>query len=141
MRHNKREGDGATPYGQFPLRRVFYRADRVDKPVTGLPVAKLRPRDGWCDDPSHMGYNQFVQRPFNARHEMLWRADRLYDVIIEVGYNDSPVRPGHGSAIFIHIASPDYGSTEGCIALAAEDLFPLLRRCNRHTILAIGPRP
>ena len=50
---DKREGDGASPIGYWPLVSVFYRPDRITKPNTGLPVRALYPSDGWCDDPRH----------------------------------------------------------------------------------------
>ena len=31
---DKREGDGATPVGKFPMRELFYRGDRLDRPAT-----------------------------------------------------------------------------------------------------------
>jgi L,D-peptidoglycan transpeptidase YkuD (ErfK/YbiS/YcfS/YnhG family) len=43
-----------------------------------------------------------------------------------LGYNDAPVLPGRGSAIFLHLAAPDYRPTEGCIALARADLVAVL---------------
>ena len=137
---NKFEGDGATPVGRFPLRRVFYRADRIKKPKTQLKVQALRPRDGWCDDPSHQAYNKLISRPFPFSHEHLWREDNIYDLIVEIGYNDMPVISGKGSAIFIHIAWPSYASTKGCIALQKNDLVDLLRACGPETDLII-PRP
>ncbi len=64
--------------------------------------------------------------PHPASHEALWREDGLYDLVVVLGFNDDPVLPGRGSAIFLHIARPDWGSTEGCIALAPEDLRELI---------------
>lgn len=122
----KREGDQASPAGQWPLRRVFYRPDRLAAPVTGLAVVALQPDDGWCDDPSSPDYNRLVKRPFDASHEVLWREDQVYDVIVELGYNDAPVEPGRGSAIFMHVARHDYSGTEGCVALDLSDLLTLL---------------
>ena len=108
---DKREGDGATPEGCFPLRRVMYRADRVDRPRTALPVRALRADDGWCDDPADRHYNGPVRIPCAAGHEVLWRADEIYDVLVVLGFNDDPVVPGRGSAIFLHVARPDYTPT------------------------------
>lgn len=142
VRADKREGDGATPVGTFPLRRVLYRADRVAAPATALPVRALRPDDGWCDDPKDPAYNRPIKTPFAARHETLWRDDGLYDVIVELGFNDDPVKPGGGSAIFLHRAAPDYGLTEGCVALALDDLLALLQDCNvgaRLTVATAAP--
>ncbi|MEK9967541.1 MAG: L,D-transpeptidase family protein [Ferrovibrio sp.] len=122
----KREGDGATPLGRYPLRQVYYRADRVDAPQTRLPLQALTPQDGWCDDPLDPAYNRFVVLPHAASHERLWRDDAIYDVIVVLGHNDDPPVPGLGSAIFMHVARPDYSSTEGCVALALPDLLNLL---------------
>jgi L,D-peptidoglycan transpeptidase YkuD (ErfK/YbiS/YcfS/YnhG family) len=123
----KEEGDGATPSGLLPLRRVFYRADRVcPPPRAAVPVALLTPKDGWCDDPNDAAYNRMVRLPYEGRHETLWRDDELYDVIGVLGWNDQPVVRGRGSAIFLHVARPDLSPTEGCIALPRRELLALL---------------
>jgi L,D-peptidoglycan transpeptidase YkuD (ErfK/YbiS/YcfS/YnhG family) len=129
VRADKREGDGATPVGRFALRRVLYRPDRLDPPETGLPSDPIRPEDGWCDDPAHPDYNRPVALPFAASHEEMWRADEVYDVVVVLGHNDDPVVPGAGSAVFMHVARPDYEPTAGCVALALPDLLRLLRDC------------
>jgi L,D-peptidoglycan transpeptidase YkuD (ErfK/YbiS/YcfS/YnhG family) len=126
VRADKQEGDGATPAALLPLRRVFYRADRIAKPRTPLPIEPLARSDGWCDDPSHRAYNTHIALPFEARHEMLWRDDPLYDLCAVLGWNDAPVVRGRGSAIFLHLARPDYAPTEGCVALALPDLLTVL---------------
>jgi L,D-peptidoglycan transpeptidase YkuD (ErfK/YbiS/YcfS/YnhG family) len=126
---SKHEGDKATPAGRFPLRRVLFRPDRLDAPDTALPHAPLRPEDGWCDAPGDPRYNQAVDLPYGASHERLWRDDHVYDVIVVLGYNDAPAIPGKGSAVFMHVARPDYAATEGCIALSLRDLEAVLARC------------
>jgi L,D-peptidoglycan transpeptidase YkuD (ErfK/YbiS/YcfS/YnhG family) len=137
---DKVEGDGGTPVGTYPLRYVLYRADRLAAPpATGLPVEALTPDRGWCDDPDHPDYNRPVTLPFAASHEKLWREDGLYDVIVVLGHNDDPPRPGKGSAIFMHVARPDYGPTEGCVALALPDLLELLAGCTPDTSIRINP--
>ncbi len=121
------EGDGATPVGRFPLRQVFYRADRLDQPKTVLPIRALTPEDGWCDDPQDvMHYNRHVLLPISTYHEKLYRDDHVYDIIVVIGFNDDPVKLGFGSAIFMHIAREHYLPTEGCIALAKKDLVQIL---------------
>ncbi len=122
----KREGDLATPAGSFPLRLCYYRPDRMDAPVTGLKTIALTPADGWCDDPADPRYNQHVTLPYPARHEKLWRDDGIYDLIIPLGYNDDPIVPGHGSAIFLHLMREDGVGTEGCLALKRAHLLELL---------------
>jgi L,D-peptidoglycan transpeptidase YkuD (ErfK/YbiS/YcfS/YnhG family) len=126
IRRDKREGDGATPAGVLPLRRVLYRADRVVRPDCAVPVEPLARDDGWCDDPAHPDYNRPIRLPHPARHEALWREDGVYDVIGVLGWNDAPVIRDRGSAIFLHVARPDFAPTEGCVALALPDLRNLL---------------
>ena len=133
----KREGDGASPVGMWPLRRVFYRADRLARPGTGLSCLPIGTDQGWCDDPEHAAYNQLVTLPFSASHEVMWREDGVYDVVVELGHNDDPPVPGLGSAIFLHVARPDYSPTEGCIALALEDFLCVLQTCDSNSVLEI----
>jgi L,D-peptidoglycan transpeptidase YkuD (ErfK/YbiS/YcfS/YnhG family) len=123
---DKREGDGATPAGAFAMRRVLYRPDKEPPPRTKLPVATLDPADGWCDAPDDAAYNRPVRLPYGASAEALWRADAAYDLIVVLGHNDAPVLPGRGSAIFLHLAQPDFRPTEGCVAVARADLLAIL---------------
>lgn len=125
-RADKREGDGATPIGLLPLRRLFYRADRLALPRGAVPIAPIAPDDGWCDDPTHADYNRHIRLPHPARHEELWRPDAIYDVFAVLGWNDAPVIGGRGSAIFLHLARPGFSPTEGCIALEQRDLLRVL---------------
>jgi len=122
LRADKHEGDGATPLGVLPLRQVLYRPDRLAPPLSAMPVQSLTPTDGWCDDPAHSDYNMLVRLSLNASAEVLWRDDALYDIIGVLGWNDRPVRPGLGSAIFLHVARPDFAATEGCVVLSLDDL-------------------
>ena len=126
MTADKREGDHATPAGRFALRRLYYRADRHPAPNTGLPVSGIAEEDGWCDAPDDPNYNQPVRLPYAASAERMWRADALYDYVVVIGYNDAPPVAGKGSAIFLHVAAPDYAGTEGCVALAMDDLVTVL---------------
>jgi L,D-peptidoglycan transpeptidase YkuD (ErfK/YbiS/YcfS/YnhG family) len=128
IRADKREGDGATPAGLLPLRKVLYRPDRQPAPICAVSVRRLAPYDGWCDDPTHAAYNSLVRLPINARAEALWREDALYDIIGVLGWNDRPVEPARGSAIFLHVARPDFASTEGCVALSLETLLDVLSK-------------
>jgi len=126
VRPDKREGDEATPTGVLPLRRVLYRADRVRAPDCAVPVEPVAPNDGWCDDPDDADYNRLIRLPHDGHHEELWRQDGIYDVIGILGWNDAPVQRSRGSAIFLHVAAPDFAPTLGCIALALEDLRQVL---------------
>jgi len=137
LRRDKREGDRATPIGRFALRRVLYRPDRGARPKTGLAARPLEPLDAWCDDPADPAYNRPVRQPYAARFEPLWRADALYDIVVVLGHNDDPVVAGAGSAIFLHVARPDLGPTEGCVALARSDLEALLAAIDDQAWLTV----
>ena len=134
----KREGDGCSPAGVWPMRRLLYRPDRGPVAATRLPSGAIGPDDGWCDDPADGAYNRPVSLPHPASAEALWREDGLYDVIVVLGHNDAPVVPGAGSAIFLHVAAPGYAPTEGCVALARADLDVLLARAGPDDALAIS---
>lgn len=130
----KREGDGATPLGTWPVRAVLLRPDRVDPVlVPAIPWRWIRPDDGWSDDPTDPAYNRPVRHPRKTSTEALWRADAAYDVIVVLGHNDAPPLPGAGSAIFFHIWVPGEDGepkpTEGCVAIAPDamrGILPLL---------------
>ena len=133
------EGDGITPVGSFALLSVMVRDDRLALPETALGVSIINKNDGWCDDPTSPNYNSPITLPHSASHEKLCRDDALYDVIVDVDYNRTEPIPGKGSAIFIHVARPAYAPTEGCIALALNDLLELLKSCDDETQLVISP--
>lgn len=135
IRFGKQEGDGATPAGQWPLRRLFYRPDRYARPRCVLPATAMKPEDGWCDAPADASYNTQVTLPYPASAEHLWRSDRVYDLVVVVGYNDQPVVAGRGSAIFLHIARESYTPTAGCVAFAPNDLLAILRMIDRRSRL------
>jgi L,D-peptidoglycan transpeptidase YkuD (ErfK/YbiS/YcfS/YnhG family) len=122
------EGDGITPRGRFAVREIFYRADRVARPQVQLPLHAIAEQDGWCDAPDDPNYNRLVTLPYRASAEHMWRDDHLYDLVAVLGYNDDPVVPGKGSAIFLHLAKPDYAPTQGCVALAFADALAALEQ-------------
>jgi L,D-peptidoglycan transpeptidase YkuD (ErfK/YbiS/YcfS/YnhG family) len=134
---DKKEGDGGTPVGRWPLREAFFRPDKMTEPQTGLPIRALDKTDGWCDAAGDASYNRFVQLPYAASHENLWRDDDVYDVIVVIGYNDDPVVSGKGSAIFLHMAKPDYAPTAGCVAVSHADMEHLLPLLGTHTLIDI----
>jgi len=126
---DKKEGDGASPIGLWPIRGVLLRPDRVTLPAgLRLPWRWIRPADGWSDDVADPAYNRPVRHPHGFSAERLWREDGLYDVIVVLGHNDAPAVAGAGSAIFWHCWR-DGAATEGCVAIdkaAMLELLPLL---------------
>lgn len=137
----KREGDGASPAGIWPVRRALYRADRLDRPQTALPLQVIEADDGWCDAPGDPAYNRPVRMPWPTSHEVMTRADGLYDVVVVLGHNDDPPVPGAGSAIFFHCASAGYKPTEGCVAVALPDMLTLLALLSPQSTLEISATP
>jgi L,D-peptidoglycan transpeptidase YkuD (ErfK/YbiS/YcfS/YnhG family) len=137
IRALKREGDGGTPLGRFPVRQVLYRPDRVARPRTQLPVRAIRSDDGWCEDPADRNYNRLVTLSTLSKADRLTRSDHLYDLILVLGYNDRPRIRGKGSAIFVHLARPGYAPTAGCIALSRHDLTMLLAELRPGSSIAI----
>jgi L,D-peptidoglycan transpeptidase YkuD (ErfK/YbiS/YcfS/YnhG family) len=139
VRADKREGDGMSPAGRFSLLCCYYRPDRLAAPRTGLSLIALRPEDGWVDDSGDLQYNRLVSLPYPASHEDMWHDDELYDLVVPTGYNMERPVPGRGSAIFLHVATPDFQPTAGCIAIARDALLELLPRLGPGSTLTIRP--
>jgi L,D-peptidoglycan transpeptidase YkuD (ErfK/YbiS/YcfS/YnhG family) len=114
---DKREGDGKTPLGLWPIRAVLIRPDRLPAPQTRLPWRFIRSWDGWSDGIDDPAYNRPVTIPHPHSHEALWRPDGAYDIVLILGHNDGPPVAGLGSAIFWHCRQPDGRATEGCVAM------------------------
>ena len=136
---DKKEGDGGTPAGIWQIGDCWFRPDKWQTPIQTLKTLEITPNSGWSDDPTDPDYNRPVTLPHGYSHESLWRTDNQYDVIIPLNYNFAPVVPGAGSAIFFHLAKPDYGPTEGCVAVSHADMeaiLPLLTPQTRMIIRA-----
>jgi L,D-peptidoglycan transpeptidase YkuD (ErfK/YbiS/YcfS/YnhG family) len=138
IRADKREGDGGTPRGTFRLRRLWWRADRSPRPLTLLPVRPIRASDAWCEDPDDRRYNRPIRLPDKHPGDRLWRADRLYDFVIELDHNTRPRIAGRGSAVFVHVARPGLAPTAGCVALKSDALRRVLARTGPRTRIVIG---
>jgi L,D-peptidoglycan transpeptidase YkuD (ErfK/YbiS/YcfS/YnhG family) len=132
---DKREGDGATPRGVHRIVGCLYRPDRMARPVGwAVPIG---PRDLWCDDPGHEDYNLMTRAPHPARAERLRRADPLYDLVLLTDWNWPRAERGRGSAIFVHRWRRPGAPTEGCVALAPEDLLWVVRHVGYGTRLIV----
>jgi L,D-peptidoglycan transpeptidase YkuD (ErfK/YbiS/YcfS/YnhG family) len=137
IKANKREGDGATPRGQFCPVRLWWRADRLPRPGTKLPIRRIGPADAWCEDPQDRRYNHPFRRSASEPGDRLWREDGLYDLIVEIDHNTRPRIAGRGSAVFVHVARPGFAPTAGCVALRPRDLRILVRRLGPKTRILI----
>jgi L,D-peptidoglycan transpeptidase YkuD (ErfK/YbiS/YcfS/YnhG family) len=133
----KREGDGATPKGTWALRRLILRSDKMRFVSTTLPSRLLRRDDGWCETPDDPRYNQPVKLPYGAGADHMWREDDLYDAIVVLSHNDRPRLRNFGSAVFFHIAQPDFGPTAGCVAVTKKDMRKILKLIGAKTHMRI----
>ena len=133
----KKEGDGKTPKGIFKIEHLYFRKDRIKKPLTKLKCIEIKRNMGWCDDVKNKKYNKLIKINKNCSHEKLFRKDKKYDLLIPIKYNFNKIIPGKGSCIFIHLTS-DYKPTAGCISLKKKDLLILLKLINKNSKIIIN---
>ena len=125
IKKNKLEGDGCTPSGQFKVKKLYYRQDRVKITKSNIKPLPIKKNMYWCDDPDSIHYNKLILHKEKS-YEKLYRADNLYNIILVINYNTDPVIKHKGSAIFIHLAKRNYAPTKGCIALDLADLVEII---------------
>lgn len=133
----KREGDKKTPKGVFKFKKVLYRKDRISGLETKLKLIPIKQNMGWCDDINSKFYNKLIRFPSNKSSERLFRKDNIYNIIIVIDFNMSPIIKGKGSAIFIHLATKNYKPTQGCIALNIKDIRLLLKKYQKKIKLKL----
>ncbi len=138
IRANKREGDGGTPRGTFRLRRLWWRADRGDSATDPAAGAAHPGRRRLVRGPARPPLQPAGPAPPDSTGDRLWRADQLYDLIIELDHNTRPRIAGRGSAVFMHVARPGFAPTAGCVALTAAALRRLIARIGPRTRIVIG---
>ena len=138
IRKKKREGDNITPKGTFKIVKIYYRSDRIKKISSKFRLIEITKNIGWCDDPKSRKYNQPIKLPTKYSHEILYRRDNIYDLILVLNYNMKPTIKNKGSAIFIHMAKENYKKTEGCVALKKVDLIFLIKEINKNTKVIIN---
>ena len=134
---NKVEGDKCTPRGTYPLREIMYRYDRINKIHTKLKKRRIEKNFKWCDDPKDINYNKFLIGQYKASCENLWRKDNIYDLVVIIGYNDEPVIPYKGSAIFMHSEGSKKSHTKGCISLSVKHLIYIVENIEENTLVKI----
>ena len=137
LRHDKREGDGATPVGIHRITGLLYRPDRIARPVPW--AEQIGPNDLWSDATDDPDYNQLVQTPYAPSHERLSRGDPLYDLILLTDWNWPCAEPGLGSAIFLHRWRKPGHPTEGCIAFSPTDFRWLVQHATPGTRVIVPP--
>ena len=134
---NKKEGDKKTPKGTFEIENLYYRRDRLGKPITSLKCIEIKKDMGWCDDINvPKKYNKRIKIEKKFRYEKLKRKDYKYDLLIPIKYNFKKPISGLGSCIFIHLTK-DYRPTAGCIALKRKDFLIMLKLIHKNSKIKI----
>jgi|TARA_Y100000768_G_scaffold8388_1_gene5814 L,D-peptidoglycan transpeptidase YkuD (ErfK/YbiS/YcfS/YnhG family) len=134
---NKKEGDQKTPKGTFKIGNLYFRKDRLKKPLTSLKCIEIKKNMGWCDDIRFpKKYNKLIKIKKKIRHEKLLRKDHKYDFLIPIKYNFEKPIAGLGSCIFIHLTR-DFKATAGCVALREKDFLILLKVIKKNSKIKI----
>ena len=133
----KREGDLKTPKGLFELGLLYFRTDRIKSLRSKIQKKVIKKNMGWCDDSRSKKYNQEIRFPFKFRAERLYRKDKIYDIFINIKYNQSPAIKRKGSAIFFHVANRNYKPTKGCVAILKKDFLKIIPFINKNTKISI----
>ncbi len=134
---NKKEGDNKTPKGNFKIENLYFRKDRLKKPLTSLKCIEIKRNMGWCNDIRFpKKYNKLIKIEKKIRHEKLLRKDHKYDFLIPIKYNFKKPTAGLGSCIFIHLTR-DLKPTAGCIALKEKDFIIMLKLIKKNSEIKI----
>ena len=134
----KKEGDLATPIGIFDLGALYYRKDRIKLPKCKLVKKIIKKNMGWCDDYKSKLYNKEISFPFKYSAEKLYRKNNIYDLIINIKYNQKPIVKGKGSTIFLHMTNKKYKPTKGCIAIKKIHFLKILPQISKKTKIVIN---
>ena len=137
LTNSKNEGDLATPRGSYRLGVLYYRKDRIKPLKCKLKKKIIKKNMGWCDDIRSKKYNKEINFPFKFGAEKLYRKNNIYDILINIKYNQNPIIKNKGSAIFLHLSNKKYKPTKGCIALQKKDLFKILPLIDKKTKISI----
>ena len=137
IKKNKIEGDKCTPKGTFKLGTLYYRKDKVKKPITSLKSKIIKRNMGWCNDSKKKNYNQEIKVNKNIKHEKLFRKDYKYNYLLIIEYNTKKIKTNKGSAIFIHLTK-NFKATAGCIALLQKDFLIMIKLINKKSTIKIN---
>ena len=136
----RKEGDLITPKGDFKIKYILYRKDRVKKISSKIKKIAIKKNMGWCDDPKSKNYNKLINLPSTFSFENLYKKENIYDIVIVLNFNMNPVIRNRGSAIFIHVARKNYQKTEGCVAIKKNHLIQIIKELKRNTKVKIENR-
>ena len=135
--NKRREGDFITPKGNFKIKYILYRKDRIKRIQSKIKKIIIKKNLGWCDDPLSKDYNKLIKIPSEYNYEKLYKKDNVYDIILVLNYNMNPVVKNKGSAIFIHVTKTNYKKTEGCVAIKKVHLLKIIKELKNNTKIKI----
>jgi L,D-peptidoglycan transpeptidase YkuD (ErfK/YbiS/YcfS/YnhG family) len=138
--YKKREEDLITPIGQYKIKFILYRKDRIKRIRTKLKKIIIKKNMGWCDDAKSQKYNKLIHLPSTYNHEKLYKKENIYDIILVLNYNMNPIKKYKGSAIFIHVAKKKFENTKGCIAIKKTQLLKIIKELKINTKVKIENR-
>lgn len=125
LARQKREGDGKSPAGLFPLTFAFGTTDLLGS--SKLPYQKLTEYTECVDDVNSTFYNEIAHRLHVGNFD--WKSSEKmaeitpeYDLGVFVAYNTYPVVSEKGSCIFLHIWKDATSPTSGCTAMERGNL-------------------
>ena len=135
--NKRKEGDLITPKGKHKIKYILYRKDRIKRIQSKIKKIAITKSMGWCDDPKSKDYNKLIKLPTNYKYEKLYRKENIYDLILVLDFNMTPIVKKKGSAIFIHIAKKNYKKTEGCVAINKISLLKIIKKLKNNTKVLI----
>ena len=135
--NKRREGDFITPRGNFKIKYILYRKDRIKRIQSKIKKIIIKKNMGWCDDPLSKNYNKLIKIPSEYNYEKLYKKDNVYDIILVLNYNMNPVVKNKGSAIFIHVTKANYKKTEGCVAIKKVHLLKIIKEIKKNIKIKI----
>jgi len=133
----KKEGDLITPVGKYKIKYILYRKDRIKKIYSKIRTIVIKKNMAWCNDPESKDYNKLIKLPSDFSFEKLYKKENIYDIVLVLDYNMSPIIKNKGSAIFIHVAKKNYKKTEGCMALRKIHLLKIIKLLESNTKVKI----
>ena len=135
--NKRREGDFITPKGNFKIKYILYRKDRIKRIQSKIKKIIIKKNMGWCDDPLSKDYNKLIKIPSKYNYEKIYKKDNVYDIILVLNYNMNPIVKNKGSAIFIHVTKANYKKTEGCVAIKKVHLLKIIKELKKNIKIKI----
>lgn len=130
----RKEGDGTTPIGSFPILHAF---GFGDNPGTAMDWKTITEHSYWSGEDS--SYNTWVESMTPISGEHLIEYNICYKYAMAIGFNRNPIELGRGSAIFLHVKNPATWASSGCVSVEEPVMLQLLGACHNGCYIMIVP--